>query len=141
MGPGAKCLSSSAWPFAATGVHVAGADDAPGAAVLGMLLMVAGVVLGLRAARHRLSMRPARTALAVGVAIAAVTAFSIHAACHRASLPPAAGRAVERRLGTLTATCGGRRAENLPGVSVAVGAGGALVWAEGLDGETRPEVG
>ena len=35
------------------GIYVAAADDAPGAAVIGMLLMVVGVVLGLRAARNR----------------------------------------------------------------------------------------
>jgi len=33
---------------------VADADDAPGAAVIGMLLMVVGVVLGVKAARNRL---------------------------------------------------------------------------------------
>ena len=40
--------------IAAMGIYVAGADDAPGAAVGGMLLMVAGVVFGVRAARGRL---------------------------------------------------------------------------------------
>ena len=41
---------------AAMGIYVADADDAPGAAVIGMLLMVVGVMLGVRAARNRLPM-------------------------------------------------------------------------------------
>ena len=52
--------------IAAMGIYVADADDAPGAAVIGMLLMVVGVVLGVRAARNRLPMWAARTALALG---------------------------------------------------------------------------
>ena len=51
---------------AAMGIYVANADDAPGAAVGGMLLMVAGVGLGVRAARNRLPLWAARTAPAVG---------------------------------------------------------------------------
>src|ERR687891_1400136 len=61
--------------IAAMGIYVADADDAPGAAVMGMLLMVVGVVLGVRAARNRLPMWAARTALAVGVVVAAFAAF------------------------------------------------------------------
>jgi hypothetical protein len=53
--------------IAAMGIYVAGADDAPGAAVGGMLLMVAGVVLGVRAARNRLPMWAARTARSCGL--------------------------------------------------------------------------
>ena len=64
--------------IAAMGVYVADADDAPGAAVMGMLLMVAGVVLGLKAARNRLPVWAARTALGVGVAVAAFAAFLTH---------------------------------------------------------------
>ena len=64
--------------IAAMGIYVANADDAPGAAVLGMLLMVVGVVLGVRTARNRLPMWAARTALAVGVAVAAFAAFQTH---------------------------------------------------------------
>ena len=48
---------------AAMGIYVANADDAPGAAGLGMLLMVTGVVLGLRALQNRLPTWAARTAL------------------------------------------------------------------------------
>src|SRR6187200_2221670 len=64
--------------IAAMGIYVADADDAPGAAVIGMLLMVVGVALGVRAARNRLPMWAARTALTVGVVIAAFAAFLTH---------------------------------------------------------------
>ena len=64
--------------IAAMGIYVADADDAPGAAVIGMLLMVVGVVLGVRAARNRLPTWAARTALAVGVVVAAFAAFLTH---------------------------------------------------------------
>ena len=72
--------------IAAMGIYVANADDAPGAAVIGMLLMVAGVVLGVRAARNRLPMWAARTALAVGVAVAAFAAFLTHGVVVTAAL-------------------------------------------------------
>jgi hypothetical protein len=58
--------------IAAMGIYVADADDAPGAAVIGMLLMVVGVVLGVRAARNRLPAWAARTALAVGIVVGPV---------------------------------------------------------------------
>jgi peptidoglycan/LPS O-acetylase OafA/YrhL len=73
---------------AAMGIYVADADDAPGAAVIGMLLMVVGVVLGVRAARNRLPRWAARTALAVGVAVAAVAAFLTHRVAVSAPLFP-----------------------------------------------------
>ena len=38
--------------IAATGIYVADADDAPGAAVIGMLLMAVGVVLGVWVTRR-----------------------------------------------------------------------------------------
>ena len=49
-------LTALGLAIAAMGIYVADADDAPGAAVIGMLLMVVGVVLGVRAARNRLPM-------------------------------------------------------------------------------------
>ena len=64
--------------IAAMGIYVAEADDAPGAAGIGLVLMVAGVVLGVKAARNRLPTWAARTALAVGVVIAALAAFLTH---------------------------------------------------------------
>jgi len=63
----------------AMGFYVAEVDDAPGAALIGMLLMVAGVVLGVRAARNRLPAWAARTAIAIGVVVAAFAAFLAHA--------------------------------------------------------------
>jgi hypothetical protein len=62
--------------IAPVGIHVADADDAPGAAVIGMLLMVVGVVLGVRAARSRLPVWAARTALAVGAVVSHVKLYS-----------------------------------------------------------------
>ena len=103
-----------------------------------MLLMVVGVVLAVRAARNRLPMWAARTALAVGVAGAALAAFLTHGVVVTAPLFPqsqdvpsiieyaaAVGRARELvRAAVLE--------QHLPGVSVAVGAGGTIVWAEGF---------
>ena len=74
--------------IAAMGIYVANADDAPGAAVIGMLLMVVGVVLGVRAARNRLPTWAARTALAVGVVVAAFAAFLTHGVVVTAPLFP-----------------------------------------------------
>src|SRR6185503_907613 len=70
----------------ALGIYAAEADDAPGAAVGGMLLMVAGVALGVRAARNRLPKWAGRAALATGIVIAAFLAFVIHQAVVTAPL-------------------------------------------------------
>jgi hypothetical protein len=128
----------------AMGIYVANADDAPGAAVIGMLLMVAGVVLGVRVVRNRLPMWAARTALAVGVVVAAFAAFLIHRVVVTGPLFPQSqevpavvdsapspqyAAAVERARQHVRAAI---LEQNLPGVSVAVGAGGAVVWAEGF---------
>ena len=130
--------------IAAMGIYVANADDAPGAAVIGMLLMVVGVVLGVRAARNRLPMWAARTALAVGVVVAAFAAFLTHAVVVTAPLfaqsqavpslgesaaAPQYAAAVERARKLVREAV---LEQNLPGVSVAVGAGGTVVWAEGF---------
>jgi hypothetical protein len=130
--------------IAAMGIYVANADDAPGAAVIGMLLMVVGVVLGLRAARNRLPKWAARAALAVGVAVAAFAAFLTHGVVVAAPLfaqsrevpsvidsapSPQYAPAVERARQLVRAAV---LEQNLPGVSVAVGAGGTIVWAEGF---------
>jgi len=130
--------------IAAMGIYVADADDAPGAAVIGMLLMVVGVVLGVSAARNRLPMWAARTALAVGVAVAAFAAFLIHRVVVTAPLFPQSqevpsiidsapspqyAAAVERARELVRAAV---LEQNLPGLSVAVGAGGTVVWAEGF---------
>jgi hypothetical protein len=141
--------------IAAMGIYVANADDAPGAAVGGFLLMLAAVVLGVRTARNRLPMWAARTALAVGVLIAAFAAFLTHAVTVAAPLfaqgpdvpsvsEPApssqSATAVTRARGLVRAAI---VEQNLPGVSVAVGAGRTIVWAEGFgwrDVDTRTPV-
>jgi CubicO group peptidase (beta-lactamase class C family) len=130
--------------IAAMGIYVANADDKPGAAVIGMLLMMAGVVLGVRAARDRLPRWAARTALAVGVIVAAFAAFMTHGVVVTAPLfpqlqevpsvvdsapSPQHAAAVERARELVRAAL---LEQNLPGVSVAVGAGGTVVWAEGF---------
>jgi hypothetical protein len=117
------------------GIYVANADDAPGAAGLSMLLMVAGVVLGVKAARNRLSKWAARTAIAVGAVAAGFAAFLTHGVTVTAALFPESrdvpsvvgltpspqyAAAVERARQLVRAAIVG---QNLPGVSVAVGIG------------------
>jgi hypothetical protein len=130
--------------IAAMGIYVADADDAPGAAAMGLVLMVVGVVLGVRAARNRLPSWAARTAIAVGVVVAAFAAFLTHAVGVTAPLfaqsqavpsvvdsapSPQYTAAVQRARELVRAAV---LEQNLPGVSVAVGAGGTVVWAEGF---------
>ena len=130
--------------MAAMGIYVANADDAPGAAGLGMLLLIAGVVLGVKAARNRLPTWAGRTAIAVGAVAAGFAAFLTHGVTVTAALFPQSqnvpsvvgpapapqyAAAVERARAIVRAAV---LEQNLPGVSVAVGAGGAVVWAEGF---------
>jgi CubicO group peptidase (beta-lactamase class C family) len=141
--------------IAAIGIYVVNVDDKPGAAIVAFLLMAAAVVLGVRIARNRLPALAARGALTVGVTVAAVAAFLIHASvvagplfAHAQDVPSVIDSAPSPQY----ATAVGRAREavraavleqNLPGVSVAVGAGGAVVWAEGFgwrDIETRTPV-
>ena len=137
-------LISFSLAIAAIGIYVADADDAPGAAVMGMLLMVVGVVLGIRAARNRLPMWAARTALAVGALVAAFAAFLTHGVVVAAPLftqsqevpsvvdsapSPRYAVAIERARELARSAV---LEQNLPGISVAVGAGGTVVWAEGF---------
>ena len=138
---------------AAMGVYVAVADDKPGTPVLGMLLMVIGVVLGVRAARSRLPTRASRAALAIGIVLAAFAAFLINGAVVTAALFPQShevpsvvgsapqpqyASAVERARELVRAAV---LEQNLPGVSVAVGIGSpsvalakesTIVWVEGF---------
>ena len=141
--------------IAAMGIYVANADDAPGAAVIGFLLMLAAVLLGVRTARNGLPIWAGRTALAVGGLIAAFAAFLTHAVTVAAPLftqppdvpsvidsapSPQYAAAVERARELVRAAV---LEQNLPGISVAVGAGGTIVWAEGFgwrDVETRTPV-
>ena len=130
--------------IAAMGNCVANADDAPGAAVIGFLLMSAAVLLGVRAARNRLLIRAGRAALAAGVLSAAVAAFLTHAITVAAPLfaqPPDVPSVSESAPSPQWAAAVDRarpmvRAaiveQNLPGVSIAVGEGPGIVWAEGF---------
>jgi CubicO group peptidase (beta-lactamase class C family) len=137
------------------GIYVANADDAPGAAVIGFLLMLAAVLFGLRTARNQLPIWAGRTALAVGVLIAAFAAFLTHALTAAAPLfaqPPDVPSVIGSAPSPQYAAAVARARElvrvavleqNLPGVSVAVGAGGMIVWAEGFgwrDVDTRTPV-
>ena len=144
MNPVTFTLFALGLAIAALGIYVADADDAPGAAVIGMLLMVVGVVLGVRAGHNRLPMWAARTALAVGVAVTAFAAFLTHGVVVTAPLFPQS-QAVPSVVDSAPSpqyTAAIERArelvrsavleQNLPGVSVAVGAGGTIVWAEGF---------
>ena len=139
--------------IAAMGFYVAQADDAPGAAAMGLVVMIIGVVLGVRAARNRLATWAARTALVFGIAIATFAAVLTHAVTVAAPLfaqsqevpsvvgsPPSPqyAAAVGRARELVRTAVSGR---NLPGVSVAVGIGlpsvasakdGIIVWAEGF---------
>ena len=130
--------------IAAMGIYGVYADEAPGAAVVSTLLMAAGVALVVRAARHWLPLWAARTLLAAGVVAAASAAFLIHGVVVTAPLFPqsqAVPSVVDAASSSQHAEAVGRARElvraavleqNLPGVSVAVGAGGVLVWAEGF---------
>ena len=130
--------------IAAMGIYVANADDAPGAAVIGFLLMLAAVLFGVRTARNRLPIWAGRTALAVGVLIAAFAAFLTHAVTVAAPLfaqppdvpsvsesapSPQWAAAVDRARSMVRAAI---VEQNLPGVSIAVGMGEGIVWAEGF---------
>jgi hypothetical protein len=129
---------------AAMGLGAAHADDKPGAAVIGFLLMLAAVLFGVRTARNQLPTWARRTAVAVGVLIAACAAFLTHDVTIRAPLfahPPDVpsvsastslpqwAAAVDRARPLVRAAIVD---QNLPGVSIAVGIGGDIVWAEGF---------
>jgi hypothetical protein len=156
VNPGkAFALLALALAIGAMGIYVAAADDAPGAAVIGLLLMLAAVVLGVKAARHRLPAWAVHTALAVGALMAAFAAFLTHSTVVTAPLftqPQGVPSVVEPAPSPQWAA-GADRArqlvraaiseQNLPGLSIAVGAGGDIVWAEGFgwrDVDTRTPV-
>ncbi len=117
--------------------------------------MLAAVLLGVKAARSRLPIWAGRTALALGVLLAAFAAVLTHAVTVAGPLyaqsrdvpsnlgaapSPDHAAAVERARELVRAAI---LEQNLPGVSVAVGAGGGIVWAEGFgwrDVDTRTPV-
>ena len=155
----AAVLIALAVAIVALGIYVGDADDPSlpglGPAGVGMLLMAVGVVLGVRAARNTLPTWAARTVLAVGLLTAVVAAFLIHVLAVTAPLfaqpqdvpsvidsPPSPqyAAAVERARELVRAAV---LEQNLPGVSVAVGAGGTIVGGEGFgwrDVDTRTPV-
>ena len=157
----ASALIALGLAIAAMGIYVASADDAPGAAAIGFVLLLAAVALAVRTAADRLPTWAGRTALAVGVLVAAFAAFLTHAVTVAAPLfaqapdvpsvvdaapPQRYAGAVERARELVRAAI---VEENLPGVSVAVAARlpsgasakeGLVVWAEGFgwrDVDTR----
>lgn len=130
--------------IAAMGVYVASAGDAPGAAVLGFVLMLVAIGLGVRAIRNRLSTRVWRAAIAIGVIVAGLAAFLTHGVSITAPLfaqapdvpssseatsSPEWATAIERAQAAARAAV---IAQNLPGLSVAVGTGVDVIWAEGF---------
>ncbi len=139
----------------AMGIYVAEVDDAPGAAGMALLLLVAAVAIGVKVMRNRMPVWAVRTALAVGVIVAALAASLTHAVAVSAPLfaeaqnvpsvadsapAPQYAAAVERARELVRAAI---QAQNLPGVSVAVGVGGTIVWTEGFgwrDADTRTPV-
>ena len=156
VNPGkAFVLIALALAIGAMGVYVANADDAPGAAVFGLLLMLVAVVLGVKAARNQLPAWATRTTLAVGALVAAFAAFLTHATVAAAPLfaqPQDVPSVVEQATSSQWAAAADRARQlaraaiseqNLPGLSIAVGAGGEIVWAEGFgwrDVDTRTPV-
>jgi hypothetical protein len=157
----AAALIVLALAIAAMGIYVAEVDDAPGAAAMSLVLMLGGIVLAVQTARNRLPAWAGWTALAVGVLIAAFAAFLSQAVAATALLfvraqnvpsvvgagpSPQYAPAVERARELVRAAV---LEQNLPGVSVAVGAlspealvkeGGTIIWAEGFgwrDVDTR----
>ncbi len=140
----ASILIALGLAIGAMGIYVGEADDAPGAGGIGMVLAAVGVWLGVRAVRDRLPIWAARTAIAVGIGVAVFAASLTHSVAVAARLfpqaqdvPSAAGpapaptyaAAVERARAIITSAV---VEQNLPGVSVAVGAGGTVVWTEGF---------
>jgi hypothetical protein len=128
--------------IAAMGIYLANADDAPGAAVIGFLLMLAAVLIGVRTARHGLPIWAWRTALTVGIVIAAFAAIVTHAVTVAAPLfaepldvpsvnksapSPQWVAAVDRARSMVRAAI---VEQSLPAVSIAVGTGAGIVWAE-----------
>lgn len=137
------------------GVYVADVDDAPGAAVVGGLVMLSAIGLGVRTARNRLPRWAGRTALAGVVLVAGFTALltrgvaaavplfaadvNVPSASNQAPSPHWAAAVDRARLVVRAAIV----AQNLPGVSIAVGSGRDIIWAEGFgwrDVETETPV-
>ena len=141
-----KALALFALGFAisAAGTYIRRTDDLPGATLLGAVSLVASIVLGVRIARNRLSAGTVRAAFAVGALVALLEGFLVYRIVLAAPLHPepknvpsavqsapssAWTQAVEHARQAVRAALSD---QNLPGLSVAVGAGGAVPWAEGF---------
>jgi hypothetical protein len=140
----AVALAALALGMAAFGIFLAYVNDAPGGAVGAFLAMLAAVAIAVRTARHQLPVWARRTALATGVLVAALAAFLIHAvtiaapvfaqppevpSVSMAAPSPRWAPAVDRARRIVRAEV---VEQNLPGVSIAVGIGEGVVWAEGF---------
>jgi hypothetical protein len=129
--------------IAAVGIYGVTVDDPPGAVVLATVLMSIAVGLGVKAAPGRLPKWLARATWAAGTVVSLAVALLIHDRVVTGPLfalatdvPSVAGvapaqfaPAIERARGLVRDAI---RAQNLPGVSVAVGRGGQIVWSEGF---------
>jgi CubicO group peptidase (beta-lactamase class C family) len=137
-----NALIALALAMAAFGIYVADSATEPGGAIIAFLLMAFAVRIGLKAARNRMPALAGRSALAGGVLIAALVALLTYDVAEplftRLQDVPSAidsapssqyATAVERARDLVRAAV---LEQNLPGVSLAVGAGGTIVWAEGF---------
>lgn len=130
--------------IAAMGLYVGEVDDAPGAGGIGLVLLCVSVVLGVKAARNQLPVWAGRTALAAGVLVALFAALLTRSVAATVPLfaqspdvpsvvepapAPQWTAAVERARPLVRAAL---IAQNLPGISVAVGIDDSMVWAEGF---------
>jgi CubicO group peptidase (beta-lactamase class C family) len=127
----------------AAGIYIRRTDDLPGATLLGVVSLLASIVLGVKIARNRLSARTVRAAFAIGVLVALFEGFLVYrtlaAPLHPKpqNVPSAVQsapssqwtQAVEHARQVVRAALSD---QNLPGLSVAVGAGGTVAWAEGF---------
>jgi CubicO group peptidase (beta-lactamase class C family) len=129
----------------AAGIYIRRSDDLPGATLLGVVALLASIVLGVKIARNRLSARTVRAAFAVAVLVTVFQGFLVYRIVLAApplhpepqSVPSAVAsppssqwtQAVEQARQVVRASL---TDQNLPGLSVAVGAGGTVAWAEGF---------
>ncbi len=127
----------------AAGTYIRRTDDIPGATLLGAVWQLVAIVLGVKLARSRLSPATVRGAFAAGAVVALFEGFLVYrialAPLHpepqnvpSVARPAPAGRwteAAEHARWIVRETLSD---QNLPGLSVAVGADGSIAWAEGF---------
>lgn len=128
----------------AAGIYIRRTDDLPGATLLGVVSLLASIVVGVKIARNRVSASTVRAAFAVGVLVALFEGLLVYRIALAAPLHPEPQNVpsavqsapssqwtqpVEHSRQLVRAALS---SQNLPGLSVAVGAGGTLAWAEGF---------